>query len=1065
MKKTSLLALLLVVALCLPTFVACDEMFEGAFGDAINGGGNKVPGEVTDSQNSEKPKETTVVEDTMIFEDTTVPEETESVNPYENYEGSWHMSVDIFQYCEADDFSDVTNIQSAVTNNVRGTTLSNVFGSYDSITANYACLANGWLAVDGCEIDGWSCKVYAADGTLLDTIACGLIAAEQGVVQHVINNMGYNASTVCYRVDFDFPSVIDLTAYAGQTVTVVYEATLADYENGLEMVKIDVVVPEISDEIVLDEWKVHSQKENIDYKTQLSADVTSEGFYSSAYTKDGTPWLRLVRDETVDLKKGVYMKIRIDEFNYTPNLDSWFNVMFCDQQYVIPGCVEYGQGVQNIIRPGSQNYTTWYYEEFTQTPYQQGYENVPQDIDGEGRHYLTVELSWDEANDTFVYTINGVSAPQTIIDYMNGKWGGSKSYAYVGFCFQHNVKGEKISCTVLEFDAHVYDGPTVPDGDDKEDDKNSVGENTFEGNWIAAQDFIDYGSKSDFSDIDSVIGFTNNTNGNVPFEIESGITARYLKFGGWLGVDGYSLEGACVKVYATDGKLLETTLLINDGAYDAGRYCVAEAGVQDALVNGIGYAESTVGYRYYSPIIDLTKYENSTVIVACELDLEGSDEVVNILKITVTVPEDPVVYKGNWYCAIDALYADIDGDFASLELTISAANTNNHIGSTITNAGNEYPEITANYVSFGAGWLVVDGYDIDGWSCKIYAADRTLLETVKLGLNPAEQGVLDHVEYNMGYGEGTVPYRVNHNNPEIIDLTAYAGQTVTLVYEAGLADSEKFVEMVKIDVVVPEAIDVPEETTAAPAIPEVPEVSESEGLTFLYNGDGTCSLIGVGDCKDTEIVIPAVSPEGYSVTSIGDYAFSQCYDITSVIIPDSVTSIANNAFESCWNLTSVTIPDSVTRIGDSAFSGCSNLASITIPDSVTTIGYATFLDCDSFTSITIPDSVTSIGDSAFYSCDNLTSIILPDSVTYIGVYAFSNCTSLTSITIPDSVTRISCWTFADCTSLTSVVFENTSGWQISNGTSILSTNLENYSVAATLLKSTYRAYDWIRVDE
>ncbi|MBR3687042.1 MAG: leucine-rich repeat domain-containing protein [Clostridia bacterium] len=314
----------------------------------------------------------------------------------------------------------------------------------------------------------------------------------------------------------------------------------------------------------------------------------------------------------------------------------------------------------------------------------------------------------------------------------------------------------------------------------------------------------------------------------------------------------------------------------------------------------------------------------------------------------------------------------------------------------------------------------------------------------------------------MGYGAGTVPYRVTNNADELIDLGKYAGQTVTLVYVAGLADSEKLVEMVEIDVIVPEAIDVPEETTAAPAIPEEPEVSESEGLTFLYNGDGTCSLIGVGDCKDTEIVIPAVSPEGYSVISIGDYAFSQCYDITSVIIPDSVTSIANNAFESCWNLTSVTIPDSVTSIGDSAFAGCWALTSITIPESVTTIGYMTFSDCDSFTNITIPDSVTSIGDSAFNSCDNLTSITIPNSVTYIGVYAFNCCTNLTSITIPNNLTRIGCWAFADCTRLTSAIFENTSGWEISNGTSILSTNLENYSVAATLLKSTYRAYDWTR---
>ena len=50
-------------------------------------------------------------------------------------------------------------------------------------------------------------------------------------------------------------------------------------------------------------------------------------------------------------------------------------------------------------------------------------------------------------------------------------------------------------------------------------------------------------------------------------------------------------------------------------------------------------------------------------------------------------------------------------------------------------------------------------------------------------------------------------------------------------------------------------------------------------------------------------------------------------------IPNSVTSIGNYAFYGCTNLTSVTIPNSVTSIGDCAFEGCTSLASITIPNS------------------------------------------------------------------------------------------------------------------------------------
>ena len=64
------------------------------------------------------------------------------------------------------------------------------------------------------------------------------------------------------------------------------------------------------------------------------------------------------------------------------------------------------------------------------------------------------------------------------------------------------------------------------------------------------------------------------------------------------------------------------------------------------------------------------------------------------------------------------------------------------------------------------------------------------------------------------------------------------------------------------------------------------------------------------------------------LASIGN-EFNSCYNLTSIIIPDSVTSIINGAFEGCSSLTSVTIPDGVTRIYNGAFSGCSNLTSVT----------------------------------------------------------------------------------------------------------------------------------------
>ena len=219
-----------------------------------------------------------------------------------------------------------------------------------------------------------------------------------------------------------------------------------------------------------------------------------------------------------------------------------------------------------------------------------------------------------------------------------------------------------------------------------------------------------------------------------------------------------------------------------------------------------------------------------------------------------------------------------------------------------------------------------------------------------------------------------------------------------------------------------------------------------------------------------------VIPEG--TAKIGDYAFYNCDDLTSVTIPDSVTSIGEEAFSDCSGLTSVTIGDGVTsigenaflsysltdvyyqgdlkgwseiefgdfngnpmyyadnlyingvllqgdivipegteKIGDNAFSYYKKLTSVTISDSVTSIGYQAFSDCSGLTSVTIGNGVTSIGEDAFRGCDGLTSVTIPDSVTSIGDYAFYWCSGLTSVTLPDSVTSIGRGAFEGCSSL------------------------------------------------
>ena len=67
---------------------------------------------------------------------------------------------------------------------------------------------------------------------------------------------------------------------------------------------------------------------------------------------------------------------------------------------------------------------------------------------------------------------------------------------------------------------------------------------------------------------------------------------------------------------------------------------------------------------------------------------------------------------------------------------------------------------------------------------------------------------------------------------------------------------------------------------------------------------------------------------------ICDWAFSGCYKLTSVIIPNSVKNIGEWAFKYCISLSSIDIPNSVKSIGNNAFALCSSLKYISIPESV-----------------------------------------------------------------------------------------------------------------------------------
>lgn len=219
------------------------------------------------------------------------------------------------------------------------------------------------------------------------------------------------------------------------------------------------------------------------------------------------------------------------------------------------------------------------------------------------------------------------------------------------------------------------------------------------------------------------------------------------------------------------------------------------------------------------------------------------------------------------------------------------------------------------------------------------------------------------------------------------------------------------------------------------------------------------------------------------VTHIGDYAFWNLEEVTSVTIAESVTSIGSRAFCSCFKLRELTIPASVTRIGADAFYLCQNLLNVYYYANPANITEWTDNGCNDFVQIgtkstavhvfnrfltgyqqkfsgvnvtfigdldgnngpwqsgnctvTLADDGTmtitknngsdgrmdnaQYGDVAWSSkASAVKKVIVSNGVTYIGSKSFSECTNLKEVILPNTLTNISGLAFYKCSSLTTI---------------------------------------------
>lgn len=176
------------------------------------------------------------------------------------------------------------------------------------------------------------------------------------------------------------------------------------------------------------------------------------------------------------------------------------------------------------------------------------------------------------------------------------------------------------------------------------------------------------------------------------------------------------------------------------------------------------------------------------------------------------------------------------------------------------------------------------------------------------------------------------------------------------------------------------------------------EYNNMDALFFYSN----CSSVGAS--AFTNCAMSRINSWG-SITTIGDYAFKSCTNLSSVYICCLVETVGNYAFSGCTGLSSVILAAS--DIGDCAFLNCKNLISITL-DKTVNIGDEVFEYCNITNPITIPNTISTIGEYAFSGNRNLTKIefkgTTPPTIASTSFDDTNNC----PIVIPTSVSK-SAW--------------------------------------------------------
>ncbi|MBQ7422922.1 MAG: leucine-rich repeat domain-containing protein [Prevotella sp.] len=289
---------------------------------------------------------------------------------------------------------------------------------------------------------------------------------------------------------------------------------------------------------------------------------------------------------------------------------------------------------------------------------------------------------------------------------------------------------------------------------------------------------------------------------------------------------------------------------------------------------------------------------------------------------------------------------------------------------------------------------------------------------------------------------------------------------------------------------------------------------EDNGFRFniVSIEDNTCEV--TKSEKEGDVLIPAEAHyqgRTLKVVRVGNEAFYNCSDITSLTIEEGVEEIGKKSFGFCKGITKVVVPNSLKIVGTGAFAGCSNverieiknletwcqieyggtfiivdynkgdvtqyassmggssdkaklylnnklMTEVQIPASISEIKAKTFFNLQQIKRVTLHSNVTKIGLQAFYQCKNLETINLPSSIVSIDAQAFDNCVSLKAIDIPAGCKEIGDYAFRNCKLISDVLLHEGLD-KLGEGTFQNCTSLNEIVIPSTINALPFKVFD------